>query len=197
VVPKAVGSSPIRHPRIKRLGKSLFCYNQFSMSDQNQKKFKLNLVALNKNVYVKKFRSFGDKLADKVTEVAGSSTFLLLNVVWFVAWILINTGQFGEQYIFDEYPFGFLTMAVSLEAIVLAVFVLISQNRQAERAEIRSELDYVTDLQADAEINIIINILERLSDKQDIDVSDLLEQLEISQKKILKEHRLTKNDYPE
>lgn len=105
----------------------------------------------------------------------------------------MNTGQFGEKYIFDEYPFGFLTLAVSLEAIILAVFVLISQNRQAERSEIRSELDYVTDLQADAEINIILNILERLSEKQNIDVSDLLEQLEINQKKILKEHSLIDN----
>jgi uncharacterized membrane protein len=193
VVPKAVGSSPIRHPKIYKALRSLFCYNQFIMSDQNQKKFTLNLVALNKNVYVKKFRSFGDKLADKVTTSVGSSAFLVLNIIWFTIWILINTGQFGEQYVFDEYPFGFLTLAVSLEAIILAVFVLISQNRQAERSEIRSELDYVTDLQADAEINIILNILERLSDKQSIDVSDLLEQLEINQKKILKEHSLIEN----
>lgn len=165
------------------------------MSDQNQKKFfTLDLVALNKNVYVKKFRTFGDKLADRVTTSVGSSTFLVLNIAWFAAWILMNTGQFGEKYIFDEYPFGFLTLAVSLEAIILAVFVLISQNRQAERAEIRSELDYITDLQADAEINIIINILERLADKQNIDLSDLLEQLEINQKKILKEHSLIDNN---
>lgn len=163
------------------------------MSDQNQKKFTLNLVALNKNVYVKKFRTLGDRLADKVTTSVGSSAFLVLNIIWFTVWILMNTGQFGEKYIFDEYPFGFLTLAVSLEAIILAVFVLISQNRQAERSEIRSELDYVTDLQADAEINIILNILERLSEKQNIDVSDLLEQLEINQKKILKEHSLIDN----
>ena len=157
-------------------------------------KFKLNLVAINKNDHVKRLRSFSDRIADKTTAVAGSTFFLLLNVLFFGAWIMVNTGQFGENYVFDEYPFGLLTMAVSLEAIILAIFVLITQNRQARRSEIHSELDYVTDLQANAEINIIISMLERLADQQNIDVSDLLEQLGVDQKKILREHPYTKKD---
>lgn len=160
------------------------------MSDQ--RKFTLNLIAINKNEQIKKLRTFGDKLSDKVTSVAGSTGFLLLNLVWFFGWILINTGVFGQQFVFDAYPFGFLTMVVSLEAIILAVFVLITQNRQAKHSEIRSELDYITDLQADAEINIIISMLERVAGKQNIDVSDLLVQLEGNQKKILREHPITK-----
>ncbi len=162
------------------------------MSDQH--KFARSLRAINKNEQIKKLRTFGDKLSDKVTAVAGSSSFLLLNVIWFVVWVLINTGQFGQQLIFDEYPFGFLTMMVSLEAIILSVFVLISQNRQSKHSEIRSELDYITDLNAAAEINTIISILERISSKQNIDVADFLSHLETNQKKILREHPITKSD---
>lgn len=162
------------------------------MSENN--KFGLDLIAINKNEQIRKLRSAGDRLADKVTAVAGSPFFLVLNLVWFVSWILINTGTFGEKYIFDEYPFGFLTMVVSLEAIILAVFVLISQNRQARRSEIRSELDYITDLQADAEITTIMSILERLAHKQGIAVDDLIIDLNKNQRRILREHPITKKD---
>ena len=150
--------------------------------------------AINKNAKIKKLRNFGDKLAENITAVAGSVSFLLLNVFIFAGWILVNTGQFGDQLIFDEYPFGLLTTAVSLEAIILAVFVLITQNRQSKHSEIRSELDYITDLQADAEINIIMIMLQRIADKQNIEVDDLLDQLSESQRKILSEHPLTKSD---
>jgi uncharacterized membrane protein len=106
----------------------------------------------------------------------------------------VNTGQLGGNLVFDPYPFGLLTTAVSLEAIILAVFVLITQNRQSKHSEIRSELDYITDLQADAEINIILNILERIAKKNDVDVGDLLVQLESNQKRISDEHPLSKED---
>ncbi len=156
--------------------------------------FVLSLVAINKNDQIKKLSTFGDKMADKVTAIAGSTLFLVVNIIWFATWVLLNIGVFGDHLIFDEYPFGFLTMMVSLEAIILSVFVLISQNRQSKRAEIRAELDYLTDLQADTEITTIISILERLSDKQDIDVTDLLDSLAIDQKRILKEHPITVKD---
>lgn len=157
-------------------------------------KLKLSLIAINKNEQIKKLGTFGDKLADKVTAIAGSSAFLALNVLWFAGWISVNTGTFGQHLIFDKYPFGLLTMVVSLEAIMLAVFVLISQNRQSRRAEIRAELDYLTDLQADAAIATMISILERLSKKHAIDVSDLLDELATNQKIIFKEHPTTKED---
>jgi uncharacterized membrane protein len=160
----------------------------------NQSNLSRSFNAINKNEQIRKLRTFGDMLSDKVTAVSGSTTFLVLNVIWFIVWVLINTGVFGHDLIFDEYPFGFLTMVVSLEAIVLSIFVLISQNRQSKHSEIRSESDYITDLQADAEINIIIGILERISKKQDIDVSDLLNDLEASQRKIVREHPITKDD---
>ncbi len=162
------------------------------MSENN--KFGLNLIAINKNEQIRKLRTASDKLADKVTASAGSTPFLVFNLVWFVSWVLINTGTFGEKYVFDEYPFGFLTMVVSLEAIILAVFVLISQNRQSKRSEIRSELDYITDLQADVEITAIMSMLERLAEKQSIAVDDLIVDLEKNQRRILREHPITKKD---
>jgi len=158
-----------------------------------QNKSKLNIIAINKNVQIKRFRTFGDRVSDKITSTVGSTPFLLLNGTWFVAWILINTGQFGDHRVFDEYPFGLLTMVVSLEAIILSVFVLITQNRQSKHSELRSELDYITDLQADVEVDTLVNILERLAKNQNIDISDLLAQLEAKQKKILREHPLTKD----
>lgn len=162
------------------------------MSENN--KFGLDLIAINKNEQIRKLRSAGDRIADKVTAIAGSTSFLIINLVWFVSWVLINTGVFGEDLVFDEYPFGFLTMVVSLEAIILSVFVLISQNRQSKRSEIRSELDYITDLQADAEITTIMSILERLAEKQGIAVDDLIIDLNKKQRRILREHPITKKD---
>jgi uncharacterized membrane protein len=73
-------------------------------------------------------RTLWERVADTSTAMFGSVTFLSLNTVWFTVWILLNTGVFGNQ-AFDPFPFGFLTMIVSLEAIFLAIIVLISQNR--------------------------------------------------------------------
>jgi CRP/FNR family cyclic AMP-dependent transcriptional regulator len=144
----------------------------------------------NPNEEIKRLQTFGDKIADRDTALSGSGGFLLLNILIFVGWLLVNTGQFGAHLIFDEYPFGFLTLAVSLEAIILAIFVLISQNRQSERSEIRTELDYRTDLRSEADLRVLATILERIAKHQNIDVSDLLSQLKEDSKKIMAEHQI-------
>jgi len=69
--------------------------------------------------------------------------------VWFGIWILVNVGIIGASAEFDKFPFGLLTMIVSLEAIFLATFVMVSQNRQAARADIRSQLDFENNLRAE------------------------------------------------
>lgn len=166
------------------------CYNADNMSDQTP--FSRPLMAINKNEQVRKLRTFGDKLADWVTAVAGSTGFLMLNVAWFAGWILLNTGFFGPDLIFDEYPFGFLTMVVSLEAIILSVFVLISQNRQSERSEIKADLDYITDLRVETENTTMLLILERIAAEHKIDISDLLQDLEAHEKKIIRDHHIDK-----
>jgi len=78
------------------------------------------------------------RLADQITEFAGSMRFVGLHVVWFAVWIGLNL--FGPK--FDPFPFGLLTMIVSLEAIFLSTFVLISQNRVEDRQQAVAEHHY-------------------------------------------------------
>jgi uncharacterized membrane protein len=84
-----------------------------------------------------------DRAADQITSFAGSLKFVYLHSAWFGVWIL------GTSLKFDKFPFGLLTMIVSLEAIFLSTFVMVSQNRQAARADIRSELDFETNLRSE------------------------------------------------
>jgi uncharacterized membrane protein len=90
-----------------------------------------------------------DRVADEITTFAGSLRFVYLHVLWFGVWIVLNAGLFGAALEFDKFPFGLLTMIVSLEAIFLGTFVMVSQNRQAARADIRSQLDFETNLRSE------------------------------------------------
>ncbi|HTJ76584.1 MAG TPA: DUF1003 domain-containing protein [Acidimicrobiales bacterium] len=90
-----------------------------------------------------------DRIADRITAFAGSLNFVYIHSVWFGIWILLNVGILGAALEFDKFPFGLLTMIVSLEAIFLSTFVMVSQNRQAERSDIRSQLDFETNLRAE------------------------------------------------
>jgi uncharacterized membrane protein len=90
-----------------------------------------------------------DRVADHVTNFAGSLRFVYLHGVWFGIWILINVGLIGAGAEFDKFPFGLLTMIVSLEAIFLSTFVMVSQNRQAARSDIRSQVDFENNLRAE------------------------------------------------
>ena len=87
--------------------------------------------------------------ADRITRFAGSMKFVYAHGVWFGLWIALNVGLAGIKREFDKFPFGLLTMVVSLEAIFLATFVMISQNRQAARSDIRSQLDYENNLRSE------------------------------------------------
>jgi CRP/FNR family transcriptional regulator, cyclic AMP receptor protein len=91
-----------------------------------------------------------EHLADVIAEFSGSITFLLLNAIWFLFWIVWNTLPRVPH--FDPYPFGFLTMVVSLEAIFLSIFVLVSQNRQAAKDRLRADAEYEVNLKAELEI---------------------------------------------
>jgi uncharacterized membrane protein len=80
--------------------------------------------------------TISDRIAEVITAFAGSMAFVYLHIVIFAVWTA--TGLFG----LDPYPYNFLTMMVSLEAIFLSTFVMIAQNRQAAMAELKSERDY-------------------------------------------------------
>ena len=90
-----------------------------------------------------------DHVTDKVTNFAGSLRFVYLHTVWFGIWVLLNIGLFGAGLKFDAYPFGLLTMIVSLEAIFLSTFVMVSQNRQAARSDLRARLDFENNLRGE------------------------------------------------
>jgi uncharacterized membrane protein len=87
--------------------------------------------------------------ADRITAFAGSLTFVYIHGLWFGLWIVLNVGLAGLNREFDPFPFGLLTMVVSLEAIFLATFVMVSQNRQAARADIRSQLDFQNNVRSE------------------------------------------------
>jgi CRP/FNR family transcriptional regulator, cyclic AMP receptor protein len=92
-----------------------------------------------------------ERIADVIAEYSGSIQFLFFNAVWFAGWIIWNTAPAVPH--FDPYPFGFLTMVVSLEAIFLSIFVLVSQNRQAEKDRLRNDTEYEVNLKAELEIS--------------------------------------------
>ena len=91
------------------------------------------------------------KVADWIAWFSGSMPFLMINGGWFIIWIVLNTLPVGIP-AFDPYPFGLLTMIVSLEAIFLSCFVLVSQNRQAEKDRVRADIEYEVNIKAELEI---------------------------------------------
>lgn len=108
-------------------------------------------VSRNVNVEVEEHLTPLQKVADWIAWFSGSMPFLLVNAVWFIIWILINTMDVGLPR-FDPYPFGLLTMIVSLEAIFLSCFVLVSQNRQAEKDRVRADVEYEINVKAELEV---------------------------------------------
>ncbi|MEU9450085.1 DUF1003 domain-containing protein [Streptomyces sp. NPDC048277] len=94
-------------------------------------------------------RTSQDRFADAITAFAGTMGFVYVHAVWFVVWIALNLGLFGRAADFDPYPFGLLTMIVSLEAIFLSTFVMVSQNRQAARENVRADLVFETNIRAE------------------------------------------------
>ncbi|MFA6301363.1 MAG: DUF1003 domain-containing protein [Candidatus Paceibacterota bacterium] len=116
-------------------------------------------------------RSTSEKVADFMTDNFGSSIFLILNAIFFGAWIVINTSQINGVPAFDPFPFNLLTMIVSLEAIILAIFVLISQNRTAKVDDLREETHLQLNIISEKEITKLMKMLALLLEKQGIDLS--------------------------
>jgi uncharacterized membrane protein len=125
-----------------------------------------------------KNRTLEERLADAITDFSGRMNFVYFHVVWFGVWILLNLGMFGIKP-FDPYPFGLLTMVVSLEAIFLATFVLISQNRLSAEADRRADLDLQIGLLTEHEITRVIRMLDAIQDKMGIENDSDLELLDL------------------
>ncbi|MER6129047.1 DUF1003 domain-containing protein [Streptomyces sp. NPDC001795] len=108
-----------------------------------------NIWLRNEQEIVARMRGTQDRLADAITTFSGTMLFVYIHAVWFMVWIAFNEGLFGHSAVWDPYPFGLLTMIVSLEAIFLSTFVMVSQNRQAAREKIRADLDFETNIRSE------------------------------------------------
>ena len=122
----------------------------------------------NVNVEVEDRRTVVQKTADWIAEFSGSIAFLVIHIIWFTLWIVANVGLIAAIPAYDPFPFGLLTMIVSLEAIMLSVFVLLSQNRQAEKEHVRADIEYDVNLKAELEV-------AHLHEKTDLIYAEMLE----------------------
>jgi CRP/FNR family transcriptional regulator, cyclic AMP receptor protein len=120
----------------------------------------------NPNIVDEKQVSVWQRIADVIADFSGSLIFLSINVLLFTTWIIVN--QPGSPLVFDPFPFSFLSMVVSLEAILLSIFVLISQNRQAGKDRIKADLDYQVNLKSELEIELILKELTDLQNRMEL-----------------------------
>ena len=107
-------------------------------------------------------RSRAEQFSDWIATKIASGPSLLIHLVWFVAWGVVNSGLF-PRLVFDPFPFSFLTMTVSLEAIFLALFVLASQNRLSRQSDKRAHLDLQVNLLAEREMTAVLQLLEDIA----------------------------------
>lgn len=134
-------------------------------------------VARNPSEEIQERLTFVQRLADWIAAFSGSMWFLLANAVWFGAWIWLNESGIWR---FDPFPFGLLTMIVSLQAIFLSIFVLLAQNRQAAKDHVRDDIEYEINVKAELEIahlhekveEIREGVLERLERMEALLVQD-------------------------
>jgi uncharacterized membrane protein len=123
-------------------------------------------------------RTRWEKLADWLTNISGSIMFLIANCVIFGLWIIANVSVIPGLKAIDPFPFGFLTMAVSLEAIILSTVVLISQNRASRIADLRQEVDLQINVKTEAEITKLLELMILLLKKNDlVDQDPLLQEM--------------------
>lgn len=116
-----------------------------------------------------KKRPFPIRVADSLSSYFGGLGFLLMNAAIFAAWILLNARVIPGLTPLDPYPFNFLTMVVSLEAIFLTIIVLMSQNRQSFITSLRDELDMQVNMLTEREITKALELLIHLHNHLDMD----------------------------
>lgn len=101
------------------------------------------------------------RIADVITFFSGRLIFVYVHIVWFGVWIVLNAGWYGLR-AFDPFPYGLLTMIVSLEAIFHSTFVLISQNRLSEETERRANLHLHIGLLTEHELTRVLQMLDAI-----------------------------------
>ena len=109
-------------------------------------------------------RTFQERVSDAITAFSGSMSFVYLHALWFGLWVLLNTGWFGIP-AFDPFPYSLLTMIVSLEAIFLSTFVLISQNRSSAEADRRADVALHVGLLTEHEVTRALQMLDAIQER--------------------------------
>jgi uncharacterized membrane protein len=110
-------------------------------------------------------RSFFERVGDRAVAIAGSGRVAFFHLLWFAGWIVVNAGGMPGIEPFDPYPFNFLTMVVSLEAIFITLAVLNNQNRMTHQADKRAHLDLQVNLLAEQESTATLRLLQRVAEK--------------------------------
>jgi uncharacterized membrane protein len=123
-------------------------------------------------------RTAMERIADSLTRAASSATFFNLHVLWFALWIGWNSGRLGVEP-FDPFPFGLLTMIVSLEAIFLSMFVLMAQSRESAIAELREELTLQVNLRVEQEVTKTLQLVAGLYTRMGYKMADDPELMEM------------------
>lgn len=158
-----------RNSRKEKLVKQLL-NKDFDVTDEDELIEMLldNPTAIDSDKEEDERRTMGDKLADKVTEIAGSWGFIVGFCIFLIIWMIINTIMIVK---FDEYPFILLNLILSCIAALQAPIIMMSQNRAAKKDSLRSLNDYKTDLKSE----LILEVLH-----------EQMKDLQANQKKILK-----------
>jgi len=117
----------------------------------------------------KEERTRSDRVAEVIAKFCGSMTFVWVHVVWFGGWIVLNLLPWTRH--IDPFPFTFLTLVVSLEAIFLSTFILISQNHDTRISERRNHLDLQINLLTEQENTKMIAMMQAIAAKVGADLS--------------------------
>lgn len=132
-------------------------------------------------------RSFAERISDVLTKAVGSITSITLHATWFAVWISINNGFVHSITPFDPFPFGVLTLIVSTEGVLLAIIILISQNRMIRQADRRAHLDLQISLLAEQETTLVLHMLQRIArqlglpeDPSAAQATKLIEQIDVA-----------------
>ena len=118
-------------------------------------------------------RTFGDKLADKLTEVAGSWTFIISMIIFLIVWIILNLYLLDKV---DPYPFVLLNLVLSCIAALQAPIIMMSQNREAKKDRLRSSNDYKTDLKSELMLEDLHNKMSQIIKNQNKIINILTEE---------------------
>ncbi len=121
-------------------------------------------------------RTLAERLSDAITGFTGSMTFVVMHVLLFVAWVLINLNLVPGVAAFDPFPFGILTLIVSAEGVFLAIFILISQNRMTRQSDRRAHLDLQVSMLAEQEMTLMLRMQQRLCEHLGVKVDNVREE---------------------